>query len=181
MYIYNDDLYCDDCGLEIMRKLDSEGKKPEDTSDYESYDSDDYPKYADNDSEGEADLPFHCGHCGEFLENSLTNEGFKYVIEAIIRFYGKGEGKAEIIEQWISFYNVSIVPGYAEALDYAEGCYQALCDYHSGQWSISYRYLCILGKHYRPARNANFESMTENSEALACYIQYAIKILKNKW
>lgn len=47
-----------------------------------SYDSDEYPKYVDDDTL-ESDSPDHCGDCGEFLENALTAEGLAYVREAI--------------------------------------------------------------------------------------------------
>lgn len=81
-YIYAADLHCDKCGEEIKRRLDAEGKTPEYPDDDCSFDSDDYPKYAGEDG-GESDCPQHCGSCHEPLDNPLTSDGVKYVLDQI--------------------------------------------------------------------------------------------------
>ena len=75
-YIYQADVYCDDCGDKIRERLSSTA--PADTLDHSSYDSDDYPKDARVEHD-EADCPQHCAGCGEFLRNPLTSDGYKYV------------------------------------------------------------------------------------------------------
>lgn len=80
-YIYQADLYCTDCNIKIKIKLPfPKGGIPLDES---SYDSDNYPKGPFPNGGGKADSPQHCGSCGEFLENPLTEDGERYVIKAI--------------------------------------------------------------------------------------------------
>lgn len=81
-YIYQTDVYCEDCGSAIRANLKSQGKAPEDELDHYSYDSDDYPKDAPVERE-ESDVPQHCAKCGEFLHNPLTSEGYCYVAQAL--------------------------------------------------------------------------------------------------
>lgn len=92
-YIYCADIYCNSCGGEIKRRLLlAEGFRPDESGD----DSDDFPGYADDD--GESDCPQHCGAGEECLEalvlsdgrkygkligTNLTEEGVKYVLEAV--------------------------------------------------------------------------------------------------
>ena len=96
MYIYKADVWCDSCGESIRKSLKERGKEPEDPDDEWAYDSDDYPKEvmaADED-----DCPWHCGAGGECLEaevlpsglrigkllsEGLTEEGVRYVREAL--------------------------------------------------------------------------------------------------
>jgi hypothetical protein len=80
-YIYQADVYCDDCGAAICDELDAKGEAPENTDDEYSYDSDDYPKEADDNDE--ADTPQHCGHCHKPFGNPLTTYGVNYVLEHI--------------------------------------------------------------------------------------------------
>jgi len=110
-YIYAADIYCDDCGREICRRIRAEGKAPADPVDERSYDSGDYPKYVDGSDE--ADSPQHCGSgpdcinayefadgvkVGVWLENDLTTDGINYVIEAV------REGGA-VAELWATYYD----------------------------------------------------------------------------
>ena len=105
-YIYQADLYCDDCGRHIRDTLDEQGKRPADAGDHSSFDSDEYPKYVAN--VGESDCPDHCGsheHClnartlpsgqkiGVLLHTDLTTAGVEYVREAI-------EEGGEVAEFW---------------------------------------------------------------------------------
>jgi len=87
MYIYNADLYCDDCGMNIIDKLTIK----------DSGDSDDYPQYVDEDY-SETDSPNHCGNgpdclaaetydgrkVGAYLNQCLTSEGQSYALSEFI-------------------------------------------------------------------------------------------------
>lgn len=86
-YIYNADIYCEDCAETIKATLTGP----------DTGDSDDYPQGPYPDGGGEADYPQHCGHCGEFLENSLTDNGANYVSEAVAN-----NGAPEV---WREFYD----------------------------------------------------------------------------
>lgn len=80
-YIFQAELHCGECITKIMKNL-----LPPDGyifGDESSYDSDDYPKGPFNEGGGEADNPNHCGTCGKFLENPLTEEGEAYVRESV--------------------------------------------------------------------------------------------------
>ena len=77
-YIYQADVYCNDCGAAVCARL----AAPENVADESSYDSDDYPKVADLENE-ESDIPEHCAACGTFLQNPLTSEGYEYVKDAL--------------------------------------------------------------------------------------------------
>lgn len=55
MYMYQADLWCNDCGDAIRERLQQEGKAPDDSG---VYDSEDYPiSYPEA---GESDCPQHC-------------------------------------------------------------------------------------------------------------------------
>ena len=80
-YVYQADLYCEDCGNKIKQQLDAEGKSPESPEDEYTFDSDEYPKGPYGEGGGEADSPHHCAGCQKFLDNPLTSEGYNYVRE----------------------------------------------------------------------------------------------------
>lgn len=96
-FIYCADVYCDDCGEAIRKRLTKEGKAPADPTDEWSYDSDDFPKCADDDEEH--DTPQHCAVCEGCINSirigpaaddivgllfgELTTDGITYVEEAI--------------------------------------------------------------------------------------------------
>jgi hypothetical protein len=113
-YIYQADLWCEDCGNSIRDRLDAETKAPDDfdRDDETTYDSDEYPKGPYPDGGGEADCPQHCaaredclnavdvgdGHkIGCHLENGLTADGEEYVRESLA-----GDGCC--VEIWADFY-----------------------------------------------------------------------------
>ena len=102
-YIYKADLYCEDCAEKIWEDLEV-GKlddlNPKFNGDNAIYPSGPYPNGG-----GEADTPQHCGSCGLFLENPLTEEGKLYVNEAVDSYLNSKSGDAEIINQWVSFYD----------------------------------------------------------------------------
>jgi len=103
VFIYNGDIYCQQCGNAIQSILPCPSNS--------DYDSDDYPKGPSPDGGGEADCPQHCGSgadclnaiklndgrkVGAFLENPLTTDGECYVIEA----------NSEISALWREYYFV---------------------------------------------------------------------------
>lgn len=99
-YIYKADIYCKKCGEDIREDLKAEGKVPAlmNLNDEFSFDSDDFPKGPYEANHDAADYPQHCGNCGVFLENALTEDGIAYVREAIAKDTGK------CIEEWREFY-----------------------------------------------------------------------------
>lgn len=92
MFVYQVDIYCDDCGKRLMAEL----PKPEGYGavNESSYDSDDYPKGPFPIEE--ADTPEHCASCHEFLANPLTADGEVYVRE----FVQRGDGNPEVLAEW---------------------------------------------------------------------------------
>lgn len=98
-YIYQADIYCDDCGRALCRTVPFPDGA--DRNNESSWDSDDYPKGPYADSGGESDSPQHCGagadclnaiilrlrgkryKVGVPLENPLTPDGVQYVREAL--------------------------------------------------------------------------------------------------
>ena len=83
VYIYQADRHCKDCGEIKRAELTAQGKAPADIESESTYDSDDFPKGPFADGGGEGDTPQHCGTCGVFLENPLTQAGYAYVREAV--------------------------------------------------------------------------------------------------
>ena len=98
-YIYAAALWCEDCGKAIQRELRPLLGGDFDENDEGLYDSDDYPKGPYPDGGGDADCPQHCDGgeacanalfipewgrvVGAWLENDLTEEGVRYVEDAI--------------------------------------------------------------------------------------------------
>ena len=93
-YIYNADIYCEDCGADLRAELRSKVKRDD------RDDSDSWPQGPFADGGGEADCPRHCGHCGCFLENPLTTHGVEYVREAVT------SAKGECWEEWSKYYGI---------------------------------------------------------------------------
>jgi len=101
VYMYESALFCERCGEAIRAKLDESEKVQKlfleiaarrncsaaCAREHESeYDSDEYPKGPYPHGGGEADTPQHCDACHVFLENPLTEDGVRYVREAINTF-----------------------------------------------------------------------------------------------
>lgn len=109
-YIYNADLYCEECGDQIKHEITESGMAPKDPYDEYSYDSDDFPKGPFSDGGGEADHPQHCGNreCQVFLENPLTEDGHNYVLDCLLENKATGAGKDEILALWSNFYEINI-------------------------------------------------------------------------
>jgi len=116
-FIYCADVWCDDCGDAIRQRLTEEGKAPADPDDEWSYDSDDFPKRADDDDE--ADTPQHCAagegcinaiECGDgkvgLLFGELTSDGMAYVEEAIDDANRDGSSWCkEVVNLWYRHYS----------------------------------------------------------------------------
>ena len=109
VYIYDADIYCEECGEAIRQGLISGGFGLDDDG-YCIADA--YPKGPYPDGGGEADRPQHCragGNClnalelsdgckvGAWLKNELTANGVEYVKEAI-------QGGGVIAKLWAKFY-----------------------------------------------------------------------------
>ena len=116
-YIYKADVWCDDCGAAICKRLKREGKAPANPDDEWTFDSDDYPKRAGDDDE--SDSPQHCAageHCVNaitlpsggkvgLLFGELTQEGVSYVKEAIEEATGDSCAWAkEVVGLWQQHY-----------------------------------------------------------------------------
>lgn len=104
-YIYQADFYCEDCGYELIQEIRKEN--PHIKADDFSSDSDDFPQSV---TIGESDVPQHCGHCHCHLENPLTKEGYRYVIDSILEHFSSNgrDGNRDTLQEWISFYDVSL-------------------------------------------------------------------------
>lgn len=102
-YIYQADLWCDDCGADLCRELPTpEGYDPQNES---SWDSDDYPKYADPEA---TDTPQHCANgieCGDIIGDELTDEGHEYVREA-----WRENPDSPVVAEWITHFGVEFEP-----------------------------------------------------------------------
>jgi hypothetical protein len=117
-YIYNADIYCADCARAIKQQLHAQGLRPDNYKNEAMYDSDEWPKGPLSDGGGESDSPQHCGNhdkcynpiilpngikIGCFLENPLTEEGYKYVKELL-----KEHTHNDVAELWSKFYDINI-------------------------------------------------------------------------
>jgi len=79
VYMYQASLYCSHCGTLVQADLESQGLAPNNPEDERTFDSDRYPKGLYE--AGESDSPDFCYMCGTFLQNPLTSDGNKYVLE----------------------------------------------------------------------------------------------------
>lgn len=178
MYIYQADVYCDDCGEKIRANLDSiramQHDRAFDKDDSSSYDSDDYPKGPFNDSD-EADSPQHCGACHVFLENSLTSDGYDYVVDQALR----DDGNSEVLDEWLRFYNLEYdsQPCF-DRFDICEAYYLFASQYHAGQGSREYAIFGRLDRlHFKPRpRLSNYQDLSENGRGI--FINLVRKQLK---
>jgi len=105
VYVFQAALYCEECGEDLVRKLDMEGKTPETPCDENSYDSDDYPKGPYTEEQvGESDSPSHCDACNKFLESPLTKDGLVYVLETVLEDLENGRRDSVACRIWAPFY-----------------------------------------------------------------------------
>lgn len=83
VFIYQSDLYCEDCGRSIRENVPQPDWAELDNE--HTWDSSDWPKGPCADGGGEAGCPQHCAGCGCFLENPLTSDGVEYVRKVVAR------------------------------------------------------------------------------------------------
>lgn len=125
-YTYRADIYCPDCAGKIQQELDTRAKWVRKASYPVAWSgaSDVYPSGPHASGGGEADCPQHCGACGVFLENPLTDEGDDYVRAAVEALTAPGtsdetwddvarrieamgstpKGNGPTVAEWIRFY-----------------------------------------------------------------------------
>ena len=97
-YVFQAELYCEDCAREIRDDLRGFGTDLDD--------SDTYPQGPYLDGGGESDTPAHCGGCGGFLENPLTDDGMRYVKETVAQDIESGNRESVAVETWAPFYGI---------------------------------------------------------------------------
>ena len=95
VYMYQAALLCEPCAVLQINSHTECGVS-------DTGDSDDFPQGPFPDGGGEADCPQHCDTCGLFLENPLTGDGYKYVVEQL-----EHEPGTAVIE-WADFYDIEI-------------------------------------------------------------------------
>jgi hypothetical protein len=125
--IYQADVWCDDCADSIRERIWLESdrgptyanrKAWEEAFGIDGYDSDEYPKYCDDDEE--SDKPDHCagsgmcinaevltdgGKVGYFFGNSLTSEGADYVKTTVREDTEAGFDDSVAILVWKPYYD----------------------------------------------------------------------------
>ena len=123
-YIYQADVWCDDCGRAIIDDLTAQGKAPEDPEDESSFDSDEFPKYYDAEND-EGDGPQNCadgkcaGEYGTFLRNTLTGDGYAYLKNMLD---DHDETLPEHAQEWADYYQFAYVSADDVAGDPDESC-----------------------------------------------------------
>lgn len=166
MYIYQADVWCDSCAEKICAELRADGKPDTD-------DSEDYPQGPYDENSSEADTPQHCAGCLVFLENPLTEDGVRYVIDQVLESPGK---VSETVQEWLEFYNLGYESEpYFDRFDICEAYYLFASLYHSGQFSKEYR---IFGRLNRMGFNLghsglSYERLSENARGI--FIRLAAK------
>lgn len=124
VYIYRADLYCPSCVQNSLRNCELCSATGRPQARCEPFcDPDCCPQGPDPDGGGEADSPQHCGGCGLFLENPLTEEGVEYIRES---FRDHAAGRGAFPEEWVRFYGHSLpISGHAAF----EGLESAVAEY----------------------------------------------------
>lgn len=103
IYLYQAALLCGECG----DKCKEEQAPPSNPSDEHSFDSNDFPKGPYASDYNEADNPYHCDHCGVFLENPLTSEGVSSLYRMVLKALKDSKWSNALLE-WVDFYNVDL-------------------------------------------------------------------------
>jgi hypothetical protein len=99
-YIFQSDIYCDNCATDIKADLIRSG-----AADGHEPDSNSFPQGPYSEGGGEADCPQHCGHCRTFLDNPLTGDGETYVRDAFREFVETGRGNPAVLGEWKQGYD----------------------------------------------------------------------------
>lgn len=113
VWVYQAELLCKACAANILADCRQFG--PEDKGRDFYTDSDKFPQGPYDQGGGEADTPQHCGDCGRFLENPLTEAGELYVQAAAESHMGSTFKPPEVLE-WMEFYSY-LFPLRAEGED----------------------------------------------------------------
>lgn len=114
VYIYQAALLCEDCARNVKKQPMPEHVREAIAEGWGDYDSDNWPCGPYTNGGGEADTPQHCDHCGVFLENPLTGDGYAYVREAIENGHNliASDGALKIVWRnpglkiWSEFYDI---------------------------------------------------------------------------
>lgn len=106
-YIYQAALWCDNCADLIKDRLRDEIGDDFNPENEESYDSDEFPKYAGKDG-GESDSPQHCDGCQRFLRNAITSNGYEYIVKSIADALTGNGGRKCISKEWYEYYGSEI-------------------------------------------------------------------------
>lgn len=101
-YIYQGALLCEECALSYREQICCQGVTPN----YE--DSERWPVGPYSNGGGESNSPCHCDHCGVFLENPLTTDGYEYVREAVSDALTSPGWLGPTIASWTSFYGMEV-------------------------------------------------------------------------
>ncbi len=114
--IYCAERYCDECTEHLRKLLKAADKVPEHPEDSRTYDSNEYPKDADDDETG--DTPDHCTmgvgcldpliyegeNYGHFFGNALTEAGVKYVADYVRDDVAAGRSDSIACKVWLPHY-----------------------------------------------------------------------------
>jgi hypothetical protein len=93
VYVFNADIYCADCGREMIDECRERGI-------VDDGDSDQFPQGPYPNGGGESDTPQHCGECGVFLRNPLTSDGADHVREQ------HAVHPSKVTREWLDFYDI---------------------------------------------------------------------------
>jgi hypothetical protein len=102
-FLYKAALYCSDCAAQIRKGRDVQMWPRVMQEDSEYVPQGPYP-----DGGGDADAPRHCDACGRFLENPLTPDGTRYLIEKLVEHARDGSGSQTVLEEWAAFYHAVV-------------------------------------------------------------------------
>lgn len=122
VFIFDAEMYCEDCGESIRADLDLRGETPFDPDDETTYNSDEYPKGPYSDGGGESDTPGHCGACRTYLGNPLTSVGVEYTLEYLDEAVKRGF-RTEVLDVWAAdLRDYFLSEGDESRLEQYEGC-----------------------------------------------------------
>jgi len=109
VYVYQAALLCNDCGCAKRNMIAAEYPElvPQNPAEESSYDSDEFPKGPYDSDSNDSDSIQHCDHCGVFLENPLTNEGYASLYEMVRKALNEGKC-SDVLREWIDFYDVDL-------------------------------------------------------------------------
>jgi hypothetical protein len=100
-YIYQSALLCETCAVKELHRIRPVADGEAMPGTLYGGDSDKAPYGPLPDGGGESDCPEHCDHCGVFLENPLTSDGYAYVRSAIAADPAPGRVAVSL---WAPFY-----------------------------------------------------------------------------